>query len=177
MRSSNRIGLPAIMVAICLMTAASINLSFAAQPSDRNLQKAPGECGVSISDKLVEQAHSIIIKLDSKGKITYFNKFAQDFFGFHEKEVVGKNLVGTIAPKRESSGRDLQPILEDVVRHPERHVTNTNENITHNGKHVLVSWINLPITDNHGVVTEILCIGNPVGNGIKQGLATAPGKD
>ncbi len=173
MRSSNIIGLTAILI---VLMAVSTNLSFASQALDTNFQKAPGQCGVSITEKLVEQAHSIIIKLDSKGKIIFLNKFAQDFFGFPEKEILGKNLVGTIAPKHESSGRDLQPILDDLVRHPERHVTNTNENITHDGKHVLVSWVNLPMTDKNGVVTEILCIGNPVGNGMKQGLAAAPAK-
>jgi two-component system cell cycle sensor histidine kinase/response regulator CckA len=113
--------------------------SFAVQRSAKNMQIAPAECGDSISEKLLDQADSIVIKLNSRGEITFVNEYTQKFFGFPEKDLIGKPLIGTIAPKTESSGRDLQLLLEDVVTHPERHVTNINENIRRSGKRVLVS--------------------------------------
>lgn len=42
-----------------------------------------------------------------EGKITFFNKFAQKFFGFEETEIIGKDVMGTIVPHFELSGRDL----------------------------------------------------------------------
>ena len=42
--------------------------------------------------ELVENANSIILKLDCSGLITFFNEFAQQFFGFTEEEVLGKCL-------------------------------------------------------------------------------------
>jgi PAS domain S-box-containing protein len=164
-------------VVVSSMVAGLTTLSFAAQAAEKNVQMAPAECRESIDEKLVEQAHSIVFKMNLKGEITFFNEFAQKFFGFPEKEILGKNLIGTIAPQTESSGRDLQPILEDLVRHPERHVTNTNENISRSGKRVWVSWVNLPVIDKSGNVTEVLCIGNPIMNEKKEGLAAlAPKK-
>jgi PAS domain S-box-containing protein len=152
-------------------------LSFAAQGSESNVQIAPAECRESISETLVERAPSIVFKMNPKGEITFFNEFAQKFFGFPEKEILGKNLIGTIVPKTEPSGRDLQTILEDVVRHPERHVTNTNENISRSGKRVWVSWVNLPVIDKNGNLAEILCIGNPISKGKKEGLAALMSKE
>ncbi len=176
MRSSSVFGLLGMTVVVSSMVAGLTNLSFAAQASEKNVVMAPAECRESINEKSVEEAHSIVFKMNPKGEITFFNKFAQKFFEFPEKEILGKNLIGTIVPKTDSSGRDLRPVLEDVVRHPERHVTNTNENISRSGKRVLVSWVNLPVIDKSGIVTEILCIGNPIMNEKESGLAALPPK-
>ncbi len=47
--------------------------------------------------ELVEDANSIILRLDSTGRITFINEFAQRFFGYRAEEVLGENVVGTIA--------------------------------------------------------------------------------
>ena len=49
--------------------------------------------------ELVENANSIILRMDNVGNVTFFNEFAQSFFGYSEKEIVGKNVVGTIVPQ------------------------------------------------------------------------------
>ena len=61
--------------------------------------------------ELVENANSIIIRLDRKGNILFFNEFAETFFGFREEEVKGKNIIGAIVPKAESYGRDLREVM------------------------------------------------------------------
>lgn len=38
--------------------------------------------------ELVENANSIIVKLDAAGKITFFNEFAEIFFGYTQEEIV-----------------------------------------------------------------------------------------
>ena len=45
---------------------------------------------------LVQNANSIILKMDPKGKVTFFNEFAQMFFGYTEEEMLGCSVVGTI---------------------------------------------------------------------------------
>ncbi|MFZ0484938.1 MAG: GAF domain-containing protein, partial [Desulfobacterales bacterium] len=52
--------------------------------------------------ELVENANSIIMRRDIKGNITFFNEFAQNFFGFTEDEIIGKSLEGTIFPNTKS---------------------------------------------------------------------------
>jgi len=58
---------------------------------------------------LVEYANCIIFQMDTRGNITFFNRFAQDFFGYSEAEILGRNVVGTIAPVTDSSGRNRIP--------------------------------------------------------------------
>ena len=49
---------------------------------------------------LVENANSLILKVDTKGRITFLNEFAEKFFGYKKEEIMGKSVVGTIMPKR-----------------------------------------------------------------------------
>ncbi len=112
--------------------------------------------------ELVQNANSIILRLDTKGNITFFNEFAQNYFGYSEEEILGKNMVGTIVPNMNSSVNKSAVIIEDIVRHPERYVSNENENMCKNGERVWVSWTNKAITNEEGIVTEILCIGSDI---------------
>jgi PAS domain S-box-containing protein len=112
--------------------------------------------------ELVENANSIILRRDPEGRITFFNEFAQRFFGFREEEILGRHVVGTIVPEKESSGRDLAQMIRDISRHPERYATNENENVLRNGERVWVAWTNKPILDPDGKLAEILCIGNDI---------------
>jgi PAS domain S-box-containing protein len=108
---------------------------------------------------LVENANCIIFQMDTEGNITFFNRFAQDFFGYSETEILGRNIVGTILPETESTGRNLEIIIQDLVKHPERYKDNENENMRRNGELVWVTWTNRAIYDNENRLSEILCIG------------------
>ena len=111
--------------------------------------------------ELVENANSIILRMDNVGNVTFFNEFAQSFFGYSEKEIAGKNVVGTIVPPVESTtGRDLRLMVEDIAVHPDRYASNINENMRRGGERVWIAWTNKPIRYENGRVVETLCIGN-----------------
>jgi PAS domain S-box-containing protein len=112
--------------------------------------------------ELVQKANSIILRRDTEGRITFFNEFAQRFFGYREDEVLGKHVVGTIVPEKDSYGRDLKSKIEAHGHHPERYTTTENENIRRNGERVWIAWTNSGILDEHGRVVEILCVGNDI---------------
>jgi PAS domain S-box-containing protein len=112
--------------------------------------------------ELVQNANSIILRLDTQGRITFFNEFAQSFFDCAEDEILGQNIVGTIVPERETSGRDLAAMIQDMVQHPEQYTTNENENMRRNGERVWVAWTNKAIFDDEGRVAEILSVGNDI---------------
>jgi PAS domain S-box-containing protein len=108
---------------------------------------------------LVENANCIIFQMDTRGHITFFNRFAQDFFGYSETEILGRNVVGTIAPATDSTGRNLEIMIQDLVKHPEKYTDNENENIRRNGELAWVAWTNRAIYDDENRLSEILCIG------------------
>jgi PAS domain S-box-containing protein len=112
--------------------------------------------------ELVENANSIILKLDNKGSIIFFNEFAQHFFGFSEQEIIGRNVVDTIVPEEDSEGKNLRHIIDELLRFPEKQVPNINENVRKNGERVWIEWTNKVIQDSQGRVTGMLSIGNDV---------------
>jgi PAS domain S-box-containing protein len=112
--------------------------------------------------QLVENANSIILRLDKDGKITFFNEYAQKFFGYSEEDVIGRSIFGTIVPETDSTGRDLSNITEQISNNPEKYSVHENENICMDGERVWVSWTNKVIFDEDNLPTEILCIGTDI---------------
>lgn len=110
---------------------------------------------------LVQNAQSIILKVDKNATITFINEFAQQFFGFSAKEILGKKLIGTIVPEFDSDGNDLRKMISDVfnVESTADFLDNENENICKNGDRVWVAWRNKAFYNNKKEITEILCIG------------------
>ena len=110
--------------------------------------------------ELVENANSIILRMDSEGRISFFNEYAQRFFGYAAEEVLGRSVAGTIVPETDSTGKDLRALIADIGQRPELYATNENENMRRDGTRVWISWSNKPFYNDAGEVTEILCVGN-----------------
>jgi PAS domain S-box-containing protein len=109
---------------------------------------------------LVETAKSIILTCDREGRITFLNDYAEQFFGFARGELLGRNVVGTIVPAVESSGRDLEQLMKEIWLNPDAFKDNENENITRDGRRVWVRWANRAILDEKGVTSAILSVGH-----------------
>ncbi len=109
---------------------------------------------------LVQNANSIIFRRDLSGNIQYMNDFALTFFGYPRDEIIGKNVIGTIVPKIDTNGYDLIKMINDINNNPDQYATNENENMLKNGTRVWISWTNKAVTNEQGMITEIICIGN-----------------
>jgi len=108
---------------------------------------------------LIESGNTIILEMDTKGRIAFFNQFAERFFGFTQAEIIGESVIGTIVPPRDSSNADLKEMIRNIVHHPEDFRLNENENMKKNGERVWVVWTNQPVFDEFGELREVLCVG------------------
>jgi PAS domain S-box-containing protein len=97
--------------------------------------------------------------MDTKGQVIFFNNYARKFFGYGKEEIIGKNVVGTIVPPKDSSGFNLEAMIKDIGTNPELYVSNENENVRRNGELVRVTWMNKAIYDEEGRIREILAVG------------------
>lgn len=110
--------------------------------------------------QLVENASTLIMKTNIKGEITFFNEYAQKFFGYSEQEILGRRLIDTIVPRTESdTARDLEYIVKDEIVHPEKYFNHENENVRKNGERVWINWRNRPILDAKGTVKGLISFG------------------
>lgn len=112
--------------------------------------------------ELVENANSIILKWNDDGRVIYFNEFAERFFGFSNSEIIGQNLIGTIVPETDSSGRDLVDMIRNISSNPDAFINNENENIRRNGERVWISWNNHALIDSDGSKKGILSVGQDI---------------
>jgi PAS domain S-box-containing protein len=108
---------------------------------------------------LIENANSIILEMDPAGRVIFMNNFGLKFFGFVEEELLGRSVIGTIVPRVDSAGKNLELMIRDIVSRPEKYASNENENIKLSGERVWIVWTNRPIFDEEGQLKEILCIG------------------
>jgi len=119
--------------------------------------------------EMMQNAQSIIIRMDMQGTITFFNTYALAFFDFSPEDVIGKNVVGTIVPQKTRAGYDLSTMANDLGFNAEGYAINVSENIRRNGDRVWIAWINKAIRDPQGHISEILCIGNDITDRRKTG--------
>ncbi|MGE4290765.1 MAG: PAS domain S-box protein [Desulfovibrio sp.] len=111
---------------------------------------------------LVESANSVILRASPEGRITFINSFGLKFFGYAEKELLDRHLLGLIIPEIDSEGRNLRLMWRNIVADIDNHALNKNENIRKDGARVWMLWSNRALRNEQGQITELLCIGNDV---------------
>lgn len=112
--------------------------------------------------ELVENANSIILRWNSDGQITFLNEFGLQFFGYAPEEILGRHVIGTIVPERESGGRDLERLIASIGAAPEDFEKNVNENVRRDGERVWIAWTNRVSRDDRGAPVEILSVGTDI---------------
>ena len=111
---------------------------------------------------LVEHANSIILRMNTSGKITFFNEFAQKFFGYSKAEIMGKNISGKIVPVGDHAGNDIDVMMKNIKKRPDAFLTNETENVCRDGTRAWISWTNKGVYDKKGRLKELICIGNDI---------------
>lgn len=112
--------------------------------------------------ELVENANSIILRMDTSGRITFFNEFAQLFFGYNEDELLGQSAIGTIFDENDENRQELLKTVLDMSKMPELYALIETENKRKNGEKVYISWSNKTCLAADGSLEEILCIGQDI---------------
>jgi diguanylate cyclase (GGDEF)-like protein/PAS domain S-box-containing protein len=105
---------------------------------------------------------ALFFKMDTQANITFFNEFAELFFGFSQGEIIGRNVIGTIVPEIGSTGRVLMELVRDVLVRPERYLETEIENIKKTGERMCISWRNRIIYDSGGNFSGILCLAQDI---------------
>ncbi len=112
---------------------------------------------------LVQNANSIILKTDGSGNITFFNEFAQTFFGYQEHELMGKNIIGTIVEPSGDTLKNFNSVVNEIKNSQKDYYAGSEyNNICKDGKKVWVSWTYKPLFDTEGNIVEVLSVGNDV---------------
>ena len=111
------------------------------------------------AQEVVDNIDNAVLRFDVDGRIIFFNKGAENIFGYTADEVLGKKSIETINPKVDSDGRDHEQLLRDIFNNPDKYGYYENENRTKEGKRLWVAWRNKYIYDSDGRMLFIQSIG------------------
>ena len=109
--------------------------------------------------ELVENANSIILRINNLGVVTFFNEFAVNFFGFSEHEILGKNIIGTVIPLPDPSDKNSNEVIQTFLKPTDSITSNEIECIRKNGDKVWIAWTTKAILDAKGKPFEFLVVG------------------
>ncbi|MBF0527897.1 MAG: PAS domain S-box protein [Deltaproteobacteria bacterium] len=112
--------------------------------------------------ELVEKANSIILKMNHRGEIIFLNEYGQKFFGYAVDDIWGRPALGSIVPETETTGRDLESLMDDLIKHPEKYRDQVMENICRDGRRVWIDWTFRPERAEFGAVDQIFCVGTDI---------------
>ena len=149
--------------ATVLIKMRRLNFELRREIAERNQVERALQASETKYRELVDNANAIILRMNLDGTVTFFNEYAERFFGFPAEEILGHHVVGTIVPQHEGhSGRDLSEMIQAIIANPKAFEHNENENITHDGRRVWVRWANMAILNEQGVPIGISCIGQDI---------------
>ncbi len=112
--------------------------------------------------ELVETANSVILRIETGGRVTFSNEFAQRLFGYTENEMLGKNAKQIILPAGRANRQGFEALVNALQKNPDRPMVNENETERRNREKVWIAWTYQPIFNEKGQFKEILCIGNDI---------------
>lgn len=100
------------------------------------------------------------IEYDYNFNITHWNKAAEKIFGFTKEEAIGKSSIELITPK--DSAYEIQGLIDKLKAGDKTVETNTNKNITKDGREIICEWYNTTIYDSKDNVIGWLSLGKDI---------------
>lgn len=113
---------------------------------------------VQLLDKAaLDTAESIVVKLDHKGNVTYFNPYACNVTGYKEDEVLGKNWFKYFIPVKEE--HKLNEVFKDIMTKKTPAWKYSNTIICKDNTLKMIDWENNKIRENESSKELVLSIG------------------
>jgi formate hydrogenlyase transcriptional activator len=112
-------------------------------------------------DDLLHNMQLFIVRLDLDGNIKYINPYAVRLLGFQDvSEILEKNWFDLLLPSDETLYR--KSYFQEVSLKDKKSSHQKNEILCQNGTKKTMSWSNLPILNDEGLVSGSFSIGTDV---------------
>ncbi len=108
---------------------------------------------------LIAAAPSLVILLDPQGRITLFNRFAEELSGYSAAEVQGWDFFTRLL--RERDRERITRVFHDTLGNRDTSGT-INAILTRDGREREVRWFNRLFRDAEGRITGVLAIGQDI---------------
>ncbi|MBR9705770.1 PAS domain S-box protein, partial [Candidatus Pacearchaeota archaeon] len=114
-----------------------------------------------LAEKYLNIAGTMIVAIDSDGKITLLNKKGYEVLGYNKGELIGKNWFYSCLPKENIA--ELKKVHEQNILGEKKLIENyENPVITKKGEKKIIHWYNTLVTDDQGKVIGTLSSGEDI---------------
>lgn len=139
-RKNREMAFSVFYVLLIIILASSITVLVMVKINQR-LQRGK-EAYERYAELLASNTNIIVLTLNLKGEIIYFNKFAEELTGYKKEEVTGKKWVDIFIP--EYMREKIEELFEEIAQ---KKVLNNYENeiITKNGEVKWIIWNNVVV--------------------------------
>jgi len=107
----------------------------------------------------LEQTLLGVIEWDTEFRAKEWNPAAEAIFGYSREEAIGRSAADLILPEA------VRPQVESVwnqLLQQQGGQSNTNENVTKDGRTILCEWVNTPLVDDSGTVVGVMSLARDV---------------
>jgi len=111
--------------------------------------------------ELVENANSIILRVDTEGRIRFMNEFAQKRFGY-EEEILGQEFCEALLLEGGTAKQDFLARVNALSLKPDHPAVQETVSRLRSGERLWIAWTYRPVFSMKGKFSEILCIGNNI---------------
>ncbi len=101
----------------------------------------------------------LILSFDTSGIILSLNDAFLEFLGFTRDDLIGKSIIGTLIPQKDSNGNNMSRIVEHFVSNPKLYIDLETEIVNKNKDKYWVSWTNRAIYDENNKLQSFTCVG------------------
>ncbi len=114
---------------------------------------------LEFNESLVNTAQTIVLVIDTEGRIVQFNPYLEELTGWRLEELRGKDWFETLLPgcDREETRRLFGQALSG-----KRTRGNVNPIITKEGQHRDIEWYDAPLHSAQGELIGLLCTGQDI---------------
>lgn len=111
------------------------------------------------TENLVETAQTIVLVLDTEGRIVRFNPYLEEISGYRLEEVQGKNWVTTFLPVRDQ--QHMQALFTQAIGDIQTR-GNVNPIVTKDGQEREIEWYDKTLKDAAGHVIGLISTGQDI---------------
>ncbi len=112
-----------------------------------------------LAEGLIDSAPAVVLVLDTEGRITRFNRFAEKLSGYRAEDVIGRDYFATMLPDRDRER--IREVFRETLRDVGTSGT-VNPILTRDGREREVRWSNRVLRDAEARVIGTLAIGQDI---------------
>jgi two-component system, LuxR family, sensor kinase FixL len=111
------------------------------------------------AENLISTAQTIVLVLNTSGRIVRFNPYMEELSGWRLNEVEEKDWFEIFLPERDR--QRIRKLFSRALA-GERTRGNVNPIVTRNGEERDIEWFDAPLTDRQGKLIGLLCTGQDI---------------